>query len=97
MGRTPTELIEKRAAELERLLEALADLSPSPPSDNSPPAKMRRPPQKRRDGAQPRQTQPLATSSPSDVNGNGALASGDASPAVLRRRKRRLSSEPVTT
>ena len=65
MGRTPTELIEKRAAELERLLEALADLSPSPPraptretgpSDNSPPAKKRQPPQKRRDGAQPRQT-----------------------------------------
>ncbi|KAK4133498.1 hypothetical protein BT67DRAFT_52361 [Trichocladium antarcticum] len=95
MGRTPTELVEKRAAELERLLEALADPCPSPPSDNSPPAKKRRPLRKHRDGAQPRQAQPLATPSPSDVDGNGALASGDASPAAPRRRKRWLSGESV--
>ena len=99
MGHTPTELLEKRAAEVERILEDWAAPSPpSPPSDSSPDRGKLPPKQKPRDRVRARQPQPLATPSPSDVDRDDAPSLSDAAPAAaVRRRKRRLSGETIDT
>jgi hypothetical protein len=95
MGHTPTELVKKREAEVERILEAWAAPSPPSPLSDSSRGKGELLPKKPRDRAQAGQPQPLATPSPSDVDRNDTPASSDAPDATVRRRKRRLSGEPV--
>jgi hypothetical protein len=94
MGCTPTELVEKRAAEIEAMLEAGNASSPdSPPSrDNTDKGKLLS--QKQTGRARSRQQPRLATPSPSDVDRN-TPASSNQVPVATSRQKRPLSVEPV--
>jgi hypothetical protein len=98
MGHTPTELVQKRAAEVEAILEAMA--APSPPTPPSPPSNDGRdsrksPPQTQiDDGACSRQRPRLAIPAPSDAD-QDTPALPDTPPATTSQRKRPSSIEPV--
>lgn len=94
MGHTPIELVQKRAAEIEAMLEAWdAPSPPSPPSRDNP-ENGKLPSQKQADRIRSSQRPRLATPSPSDINPD-TPAPLDTAPAITSRWKRLSSIEPA--